>query len=194
MVQSCGRRTSRTMTRLQGYPLYRELKPDWPIGWVLEDEDGKIVGSMGNIPSLYELDGRRILVASGRSWVADIAHRSASLSLLDNLLRQRNVDLYLNNTVSHNSVAAVTALECSRVPVGIWDEVAYWITNYLGCFKSLVAGKNPLGFPLWEGSWMHLKAMGALLSKLPNHQFSKASLKDSTTAVREFDVDVIACA
>src|SRR5713226_10025167 len=44
----------------QGNPLYRELKTGWPIGWVLEDEGGKIVGSMGNIPFLYELDGRRI--------------------------------------------------------------------------------------------------------------------------------------
>ena len=103
----------------QGNPLYRKLKADWPIGWVLEGEDGKIVASMGNIPCLYELDGRKILVASGRSWVADIAYRSASLSLLDNVIQQRNVDLYLNNTASHNSVAAVTALECSRVPVGI---------------------------------------------------------------------------
>jgi hypothetical protein len=105
----------------QGNPLYRELKTDWPIGWVLEDEDGKIVGSMGNIPFLYELDGRKILVASGRSWVADLAYRSASLLLLDSLIRQRHVDLYLNNTVGDSSVATVTALGCSRVTIGIWD-------------------------------------------------------------------------
>jgi len=185
----------------QGNPLYRELKPDWPIGWVLEDEDGKIVGSMGNIPSLYELDGRRILVASGRSWVAELAYRSASLSLLDNLLRQRNVDLYLNNTVSHNSVAAVTALECSRVPVGIWDEVAYWITNYLGCFQDMVAMKNyrltrPFAFPSWEGSWTRLKSMRARLSKPLSYPLSAAAfLKDhlAKTSLRESDVQVQVC-
>src|SRR5712664_4553395 len=94
----------------QGNPLYRELKTGWPIGWVLEDEDGKIVGSMGNIPFLYELDGKRILVASGRSWVADLAYRSASLLLLDSLIEQRHVDLYLNNTVFDNSAATETAL------------------------------------------------------------------------------------
>src|SRR5690348_10623252 len=53
----------------KGNPTYRELKTDWPIGWVLEDEDGKITGSMGNIPFLYELEGRKILVATGHSWV-----------------------------------------------------------------------------------------------------------------------------
>src|SRR5436190_1382037 len=30
-------------------PLYRTFRQDWPIGWVLEDDDGRIVGSMGNI-------------------------------------------------------------------------------------------------------------------------------------------------
>src|SRR6266446_6631216 len=126
----------------QGNPLYRELKTDWPIGWVIEDQDGKIVGSMGNIPFLYELDGRRILVASGHSWVADLEYRSASLLLLHNLIRQRHVDLYLNNTVGNSSVAAVTTLGCSRMPVGIWDEVAYWITNYRGFFERIVAMKK----------------------------------------------------
>jgi hypothetical protein len=185
----------------QGNPLYRELKTDWPIGWVLEDEDGKIVGSMANIPFLYELNGRKILVASGRSWVADLAYRSASLSLLDNLIRQRNVDLYLNNTVSHNSVAAVTALECSRVPVGIWDEVAYWITNYVGCFQDIVAMKNyrltrPFAFPSWEGSWTRLKSLRARLSKPLSYPLSAAAfLKDhlAKTSLRESDVEVQAC-
>src|SRR6266571_1515578 len=80
----------------QGNPVYRELKTDWPIGWVLEDQDGKIVGSMGNIPSLYELGGRKILVASAHSWVADVEYRSAAGLLLNNLIKQGHVDLYLN--------------------------------------------------------------------------------------------------
>src|SRR5437867_458392 len=59
----------------QGNPLYRELQPGWSIGWVLEDENRKIVGSIGNIPLSYELQGRRILAASGRAWVAERLYR-----------------------------------------------------------------------------------------------------------------------
>jgi len=185
----------------QGNPLYRELKTDWPIGWVLEDQDGKIVGSMGNIPFLYELDGRRILVASGRSWVADLEYRSASLLLLNNLIRQSRVDLYLNNTVGTNSVAAVTALGCSRMPVGIWDEVAYWITNYRAFFDSIIAMKNyrltkPFAFPSWEGSWTRLKALRSRLSKPLSYPLSAAAfLKDhlTKTSLRESDVEVKPC-
>jgi hypothetical protein len=186
----------------KGNPTYRELKTDWPIGWVLEDEDGKITGSMGNIPFLYELEGRKILVATGHSWVADVAYRSASLLLLESVIRQRHVDLYLNNTVSDNSSLAVTGLGCSRVPVGIWDEVAYWITNYRGFFQSIAAMKNyrlarPFAFPSWGGCWTRLKATRARLSKPLSYPLAAAAfLKDrlAKTSVRESDVEVKACA
>ena len=185
----------------QGNPLYRELKTDWPIGWVVEDQDGKIVGSMGNIPLLYELDGRRILVASGRSWVADREYRSAALMLLHNLIRQRHVDLYLNNTVGNIAIAAVTALGCSRMPVGIWDEVAYWITNYREFFQSTAAMKNyrltrPFAFPSWDGSWTRLKLLRARFSKPLSYPLSAAAfLKDrlAKTSVREGEVEVKPC-
>src|SRR5205809_177190 len=185
----------------QGNPLYRELKTDWPIGWVLEDQDGKIVGSIGNIPLLYELDGRRILVASGRSWVADVEHRSASLMLLHNLIRQKHIDLYLNNTVGDIAIAAVTGLGCSRMPVGIWDEVAYWITNYREFFQSIAAMKNyrltrPFAFPSWEGSWTRLKALRARFSKPLSYPLSAAAfLKDrlAKTSLNQRDVEVKPC-
>jgi len=100
------------------------------MGWVLEDEDKQIVGSMGNIPFKYELDGKKILVASGSNWVADAEGRSAALQLLNNVIDGRHVDLYLNNTVNLNSTPAMTALGCSRVPVGVWAVLADWITDY----------------------------------------------------------------
>ena len=184
----------------QGNPVYRELKTDWPIGWVLEDQDGKIVGSMGNIPSLFELGGRKILVASAHSWVADVEYRGAAFFLQNNLMKQGYVDLYLNNTVGTRSLA-VTSLSCSRMPVGIWDEVAYWITNYRGFFERVVAMKNyrltrPFAFPSWEGSWTRLKALRARLAKPLSYPLSAAAfLKDrlAKTSVRESEVEVKPC-
>jgi len=108
----------------------------------LEDENGKIVGSMGNIPLLYEFQGRRILVASGRSWVSEPAYRSVSLLLLDRVINQPGVDLYLNTTVTAASIDAVCAFECLRVPVGVWDESAFWITDYQAFSESILASKN----------------------------------------------------
>jgi hypothetical protein len=181
----------------QGNPVYLNLGRDWPIGWVLEDEHGQIVGSMGNIPFLYELEGRRMLVASGHNWVAELAHRSTSLLLLYSLINQPSVDLYLNSTVTDSSIAAVTALGCSRVPVGVWDEVAYWITDYVGCFRHILRTRNPFAVPLREGVGTQWKAMWARLSRAGRQPFSLARfLKGGHFAkpsVRESDIEVKDC-
>src|SRR5438105_1007173 len=48
--------------------------PDWPLGWVLENDDKAIVGSIGNLPLAYEFQGATILTATGRSWATDQAY------------------------------------------------------------------------------------------------------------------------
>lgn len=135
-------------------PVYRELRSDWAIGWVLEDADKQIVGSIGNIPLLYEFEGKRVLAASGRGWVAQPEYRSLSLGLLDSVVNQSGVDLYVNNTVSLASLASVLAFQCLRAPTGVWDQSAFWITNYIGFTRSFLSGKctvkrlKPLSGPL----------------------------------------------
>jgi hypothetical protein len=136
-----------------GNPLYRELQPDWSIGWVLEDQDHRIVASMGNIPRSFEIDGRRILAATGRGWVAEPEYRSASLLLLEQVINQPHVDLYVNNTVNQVSTAPVSVFQCQRVPVGVWDEYAFWITHYQSYFERWLRQKKyplskPLSYPL----------------------------------------------
>src|SRR5271155_2266562 len=49
-------------------PLWPRLKNDWPIGWVLEDAAGKIVGSVVSVPTVYRFNGRELLCANGRAW------------------------------------------------------------------------------------------------------------------------------
>jgi len=127
------------------------LLPGSPIGWVIEGEDKQIVGSVGNVPLLYELEGKRILAVTGRGLVTEPAFRSASLVLLDRLINQPGMDLFLTNAITPASAAAFSVLGCQRVPVGEWDQSAFWITGYLGFQKSLLVMKNlpaPLSYPL----------------------------------------------
>ena len=107
----------------------------------------------------------------------------------------------LNSAAPGIAIAAVTALGCSRMPVGIWDEVAYWITNHREFFQSIAAMKNyrltrPFAFPSWEGSWTRLKALRSRLSKPLSYPLSAAAfLKDhlTKTSLRESDVEVKPC-
>jgi hypothetical protein len=136
-----------------GSALFRELQEHWSIGWVLEDDDHRIVASIGNIPLAYECEGRTLLTATGRSWVAEPEHRSAALLLLDHVVNQAHVDLYVNNTVNHSSEGALEALQCSPVPVGIWNERVFWITRYRGVVESALRQRHyplakPLSYPL----------------------------------------------
>jgi hypothetical protein len=163
-----------------GNPLYREVQDRWSIGWVLEDEDHRIVGSVGNIPVSYQLGERGILAASSHSWVAEPEYRSAALLLLDNLINQRGVDLFITTTNSAASTPGTDAFQCARVPVGVWDESAFWITHHRGFVESFLTLRNyplakPLSYPLsaaaflkdrltgkaWGGSDVEIKACPA---------------------------------
>jgi hypothetical protein len=134
-------------------PAYREIANGFPIGWVLEREDGVICGYLGNIPLECELGGGRLLAATTRSWVVDSDYRSHSLLLLATYFRQARVDLFLNTTVNAYAAAAYQSLEGVPVPVGAWDRSLFWITNYRGFAKSLLRKKGismagPLSYPL----------------------------------------------
>lgn len=135
-----GSRTYTSWERLwSGNPAYRDLRRDWIIGWVGEDQDHRIVASLASIPLWYEFKGRRILAGTGKGLVAEPAYRSSSLLLLNRLINQTPVDLYLNNTVGESSLPLVELFECQRVPVGAWDRAGFWITQYKPVFESLFA-------------------------------------------------------
>ena len=147
-------------------PVYRQVEGHWDIGWVLEDEHRRIVGSVGNIPLEYEFEERRILAASSHAWVVEPEYRSAGLVLLDHLVNQRGVDLFVTTTNSAASTPGVETLQCRRVPVGVWNESAFWITDYRGFVESYLALKRyplakALGYPLAAGVFLKDRLTGA---------------------------------
>jgi hypothetical protein len=160
-------------------PHYRERGGNWTIGWVLEDDAGRIVASIENIPLAYEFQGARVLAASGRSWVADEEYRSGSLLLLEHVISQPTIDLYVNSTFSAASMPAITVFGCSRVPVGVWDESAFWVTDHPAFVKSV------------------LKRQGNPLASALSYPLSAALLlreRFTNTAVSPRGVEVRACA
>ena len=161
-----------------GNPHYREREGNWPIGWVLEDDAGRIVASMENIPLTYEFQGARVLAASGRSWVADEEYRSGSLLLLEHVISQPTIDLYVNSTSSVESMPAITVFGCSRVPVGVWDESAFWVTDHPAFVKSCLKRQ---GYPLASALSYPLSAALLLRERFTG------------SAVSPGDVEVCAC-
>jgi hypothetical protein len=124
----------------QSNPAYQQLR-DWPIGWVLEDEAGRIVGSLENIPCLYRFAGRTYVGAFGRGWAVDLAYRGFALLLLVRYLKQPNIDLRVTTTASPRTSALLTKRGWSRVPAGEWDRSAFWVTSYVQAVPRYLAAK-----------------------------------------------------
>jgi hypothetical protein len=174
-----------------GNSLYRELEAGWPIGWVVEDENKQIVGTIGNIPLPYQFEGRRVIVASGRAQVVEPAYRGAALLLMDRVINQPNIDLYLNNTVDKSVADSFSLFRCPRVPVGLWDEAAFWVTSFRGILP-ILRSRTRAGNHDGDGA-----ADGArrLLNPL-NYRLSLAAFFTGKLGknLREEDVEVQVCA
>jgi hypothetical protein len=127
--------------------------PGWTIGWVVENGSKDIVGYVGNVPSAFEIRGRKLIAASGRGLVVDEQYRSYSFPLFSLFFNQSNVDLIVNTTVNVNAVKLHELFHCERVPVGAWNRSVFWITDYRGFAVKLAATKNLplpnlLGYPI----------------------------------------------
>ena len=124
------------------HPFGAMLGNNWPIGWVLEDEAGAVVGSMANIPSLYTFRGRELIAATGRGWVVAPQFRGYALWIMEEYFNQSGVDLFINTTVNDQAVNAFTSFGARRVPQGDWDHAAYWITNHRGFARAALTIKK----------------------------------------------------
>ncbi len=118
-------------------PAYVLVRDTWPLGWVLENTSGRVVGYVGNIPIFYELGGRPLTVAAGHSWVVEKEYRSYAGFLMYRYFNQR-ADLYLNTTVGEQAVAAFSLFGSLQVPAGAWDSCAFVITNFRGFAESVL--------------------------------------------------------
>jgi hypothetical protein len=167
-----------------GNPLYNEL-PEWPIGWLLEDENKTIVGYLGNIPLPYVFRGSQIVAATSRAWVVDSGFRSYSFSLLHRFFRQKSVDLFINTTVNKNAIRGYEAFRVSRVPVGAWDQSIFWITNYLGFAASVLVNKR---VPGWKLLSFPVSLGLVAQDRLPRKRVGAHGYGVSLTFVNDFDV------
>jgi len=123
-------------------PAYLELE-EWPIGWVIEDGDGQVVGSLGNVPTFVYFGGRRYVSAGGRGWAVDVPFRALSVMLLARQLKQSGADINVIATPSSTTAALCTQLGWSKAPVGEWDHSQFWVASYTSLVQRYLDAKLP---------------------------------------------------
>lgn len=154
----------------KGNPAYEATGGSFPIGWILEDADGRVRGYLGNVPLHYELGGKRLLASASRSWVVDKSCRRFSLMLLGPYYQQPNIDLFLSTSVSSQSGIASALFKNIRVPVGAWDRSIFWITHARGFVESFFAKKGwnfakGFSYPISLGLSLRDRVAGSGLGK-----------------------------
>jgi len=117
--------------------------PGWPIGWVLEEANGRIAGALENVPCLYRMGGRSYVAAFGRGWAADLQYRAFAMMLIIRQLQQPGVDLRLTSTASPRTSELLLQRDWSPVPAGEWDRSAFWVTNYARAAREYLAARVP---------------------------------------------------
>lgn len=155
----------------QSNPAYQQ-NPGWPIGWVLEDADGRIVGSLQNVPCLFRFDGRTYVGGFGRGWAVDVKYRAFSLLLVVRQLQQPNVDLRLTSTASPKTTALLSKQGWSRVPAGEWDHSALWVTSYARTVRSYLATKAPGVISTLAGSLLYVPLLAKDMISARSRQFN----------------------
>jgi hypothetical protein len=122
-------------------PLWPRLAGGWPLGWVLEDSSGVIVGSVGNIPSLYLYRGEEKICANGHSWVVASEHRGYAPLLMDEYFQQDGADLVISSRVGVDA-APLWRSYGLQVPVGDWSRMAYMATDRRVLARTALAMKG----------------------------------------------------
>lgn len=119
-----------------------------PLGWVLENHDREIVGTLSNIGRMYCYNGEPIRVASASAWAVDPPYRTSAVFMAKQFFAQKNVDLFLNTTASEAAVEVFKAFRCSEIPDPSYTRVLYWIIGYAGFAGSVL---RKLDIPLLPG-------------------------------------------
>jgi hypothetical protein len=118
-----------------------------PLGWVLESKSQAIVGTLSNIVRMYSYNGEPVRVASASLWAVDPPYRTAAIFLAKQFFSQKNIDVFLNTTVSAAAADVFKAFRSSEIPDPSYTRVLYWVTNYAGFAKSALRKLRTPDFP-----------------------------------------------
>lgn len=134
---------------------------DVPIGWVLE-EQGQVVGFLGNVSRRYDFAGKKIKAVAARGWVVEPAFRNTTVLLLSKYLNQRNVDILLNSSSNDKAYHVFVKMGSKTVPLDVYSRLLFWVTHGKN-FITSVTGYLRLPMVLVKLA----AVVGGLLSVLP---------------------------
>jgi hypothetical protein len=124
-----------------------------PIGWVLENGDGRVVGLHGAYPVRYIWRGRTLTAFVAHSLAVNQKYRHETLALLMPYFKQSGVDFLLTSSANESSARLFQFMQAKRMPVESFGRMLSWVVNYRAVVKAELRKKGrawaaPFGAPL----------------------------------------------
>jgi hypothetical protein len=149
--------------RWSGKPLSFIGAAPLPLGWVMETDDGRIVGHFGNVPLVYEFRGQTLIAAVASDWDVEKEFRSASLTMMARYFAQPRVDLFLDTFGTTDACKLFGTFGGRKLPLPWYDKPLLWVLDYGKLGRSVFLRKGwPLGEALGRLAGMGLAAADGL--------------------------------
>jgi len=165
----------------EAYPFAPQFR-DIPTGWVLETEDGSVVGNLDNVHTLYEFQGQRLKGVVAANWAVDQEHRGKSLQLMTTFFRQKGVDLWLNVSASPAAAQILTAMKIPRIPIPDYGTPCFWAVRPRAFARAALVRRSIPGAALLAGP-----AGLALLARDVYRRSGRGNLTSAVRRVPAFD-------
>ncbi|MBL4690942.1 MAG: hypothetical protein JKY68_05700 [Rhodospirillales bacterium] len=166
-------------------PAMHAAKTKPALGWVLENS-GEMVGFFGNVPLLYEIDGKPVIVSDASLWGVDENFRSETPRLAEAYFGQTDVDLLLVTTAIKPTRRIFERYGGLPVAQANLDQVLYWVIDGGGFVRAGLRKKGRGGMASFLGGVLGGMALNARLRLLGRRPF--ASL-DGITIIRPEEID-----
>ncbi len=124
----------------KNFPNFSEFE-NVPIGWVMENNDGNIVGVILNLFMNYRLNDKTYKASVVSTWAVDDNYRKDSMNLIFKWIYQKNVDLLVDNRRTERSAKILKSFKFKNVPTKDYEKIIYWVLDYPNFIKSVIKKK-----------------------------------------------------
>jgi hypothetical protein len=138
-----------------------------PIGWILEDKQGKYIGFIANIPIPYQIFGRKDTAVASSSWyVKPEARGMTSLKLVQTFLAQKEKKFFIVNQPEGDVPKILIRFGLVHVPLPFNGIEYLHILNVDQMFVLFASRifKNPRVFPILKLIAFPLKILSPVLN------------------------------
>jgi hypothetical protein len=160
-------------------PALKHMRTSGAIGWVVEAE-GKIVGYLASISSLYHFEGKALTAVVGSGFVAEPEYRAHTVRLMGAFYAQKPVDLYISTTAVEATGKIACAFGCVPMPQPDYETVIFWVLRPYP-FAQTVMQKLQIK-PALSPVVGFLASLALRMDKLFRRRWPRGSAKDLTVS------------